>query len=114
MALLEDQLEPLARDIADFLSTTGGSAGSSWKGYHRNEDLIPLKRDRDDLVAYVRSRNHAARIVFYDIHEVDPDPDTIKFHDPIVLKSERKATASVELNNIGGTENQELHLAQRV
>ena len=100
--LLEDVLEPVARDIADFLSTTGAAAGSSWKDYHRNEDLIPLKRWSDDAVGFVRAKNHEARLVLSNIKERDPDPKTLIFHSPIVLESERKATASIEISNLDG------------
>lgn len=97
--LLEDTLEPLARDIADFLCTTGGGAGSSWDNYHREEDLVSLERHRDDLVEYVRSTNHEARITLSNIRPVDPDPNTIVFHSPIILSSEPRVTASEEINN---------------
>lgn len=104
--LLEDALEPLARDIADFLVKTEGAAGSSWGRYTRDEDLVPLKRHSDDVVEYVRATNHEARIILSNIRPVDPDPNTIVIHDPIVLSSEAKASASAEIDNRGGSREQ--------
>ena len=97
--LLEDQLEPVAREIAHFLCQTGGAVGSSWYGYKREEDLIPLVRRRDDTVVYIRASNHEGRFVLSNIRSVDPDPKTIIFHNPIVLKSETKAGDTQELQN---------------
>lgn len=99
--LLEDTLEPVAREIAEFLSQTGGHAGSVWDNYYAQEDLIPFRRVSDDLVEYVRAANHEARLRLFNIHEVDPDPKTIVFHPTIVLKSEPKATASITIDNLG-------------
>ena len=102
--LLEDQLEPVARAIADFLSQTGGHAGSSWAGYDFREDLIPLARKKDDEVEYVRARNHQARLQLFNVHEVAPDPKTIVIHPSIVLESEPKATTSITINNLKNSE----------
>ena len=99
--LLEDTLEPVVREIAEFLSQTGGYAGSSWEDYFATEDLIPFERVQDDLVEFVRASNHEARLRIFNIQEVDPDPETIVFHPTIVLKSEPKATASITINNLG-------------
>lgn len=104
--LLEDTLEPLVRDIADFLCTTGGAASSAWQGYTRNEDLVPLKRYADDVVEYVRATNHEAKIVCSNIREIDPDIDTIVFHNPLVLESEPKTSAAVEIDNRTGSKEQ--------
>ena len=99
--LLEDTIEPVVREIAEFLSRTGGHAGSVWDGYTADEDLIPFERVSDDLVEFVRSRHHEARLRIFNIRETDPDPKTIKFHPTIVLASDPKATASISIDNTG-------------
>ena len=48
--LLEDTLEPVAQQIAEFLSQTGGYAAISWENYSTTEDLTPFERVQDDEV----------------------------------------------------------------
>lgn len=96
--LLEHQLERVAVEIAHFLVSTGGHAGSAWDGY-TGEPLVALDRNSDELVEYVRRDDGEARLRLFNIHEVDPDPSTIVFHPEIVLESKRRAMASQELDN---------------
>ena len=59
MALIRDEMEPLAREIAHFLVLTGATAGSRWYyhgGYKRGEDLIPHKQSKNDEVWYSREK----------------------------------------------------------
>ena len=99
MALLEEILEPVAREIADLLVQSGASGASTWRGYTRNEPLKALKRDRDDQIDFVRSRNGDARLRLTKIRPVDPDPKSIVIHPPIVLESKPRVSASQEINN---------------
>lgn len=98
--LLEDKLEPLAREIAHTLVASRAPIGSSWADYHRDEDLIAFGRKEDDLVEYVRSHNHEARLHLFNIREMEPDLDSIVIHPTIVLDSVPRATASVEIDNL--------------
>ena len=98
--LLEDKLEPCAREIAHFLVATGAPIGSAWDGYYRDEDLIVLERREDDLVEFVRAANWQARMRLFNVHETEPDPDSIRFHPSIVISSEPKASASVVIENL--------------
>ena len=97
--LLEDQLEPCARAIAHFLVATGAPIGSAWKGYHHSEDLISFKRREDDLLEFVRSHNHEARLHLLKITEREPNLESIKVHEPIVLKSIPRATSNIRIEN---------------
>ena len=97
--LLEDKVEPLAREIAHFLGLSGIFYGSSWKGYKRDEDLRPLKRQTDEDVAFVRTKNYQARVQFKGIREQQPEPGSIVVHPEIVLKSRQKYGASVTIDN---------------
>lgn len=99
MQLLEDQHEPCARAIAHFLASTDAPIGSSWADYEADEDLVPLQRREDDLVEYVRASNHEARMRLVGIKEREPDPSTIVVHEPIVLSSVPKASASIRIDN---------------
>ena len=97
--LLEDQLEPLARDIADLLATTDATPGSAWAGYHRNQDLIPDRRTEDDKIVYRRASNHEGMLMFEDIKWRDPDPAKLVFHPVIVLESTRRSSDAIEFPN---------------
>ena len=97
--LLEDQLEPLARDIADLLATTGATPGSAWAGYHRNQDLIVDRRREDDKVVFRRATNHEAMLMLEGIRWNDPDPNAMKFHPLIVLSSTPRASDSLSIPN---------------
>ena len=88
MALIRDEMEPLAREIAHFLVLTGATAGSRWYyhgGYKRGEDLIPHKQSKNDEVWYSREKEWGAQIRLYGILEQAPDPDSIVVHPEIVL-----------------------------
>ena len=108
--LTEDKLEPLAREIAHFLTHNDATPGSRWEGYDRSEDLIPFKRVEDDLVEFVRATNNQARFRLLRIREIAPDPDTIKFHPSIVLHSEPKAEASFTIDNLHSKRESEPHI----
>lgn len=97
--LLEDKIEPLCREIAHFLVLTGASAGTSWEGYKRGEDLRPRKRSKDDAVDFQRAENWQARLAVYDIREQEPAADTVVIHPEIVLSSKRKFGATVVIDN---------------
>lgn len=98
--LLEDQLEPVAREIAHFLQRANAFCGSSWRGYTRDEPLIPFERKRNDLIEFVRIKNKEARINLYNIKEGAADPDSLIIEPPIVLEEKTRATTTVEVNNL--------------
>ena len=112
--LTEDKLEPVAREIAHFLVQNGVVPGSSWRDYDRSEDLIPLQRREDDLVEFIRASNNQARLRLLRIRELMPDPDSIKFHPAIVLRSEPKAEASITIDNLLGERQSEPHVFHKV
>lgn len=98
--LLEDQLEPAARAIADFLAQTGGGAGSSWDNYTLHEDLLPLRRTSDTEVEFIRPTNNQARFKLFNIHEIEPDVSSIKVHPTIILASEPVAETELVIDNL--------------
>ena len=97
--LLRDQMEPLARDVADLLSTTGASPGSAWENYHLDEDLIVHSQPSDTHLIYLRSTNHEGRVELQDIKFEDIDPENFSLGERIVLASELKASDSVPFKN---------------
>ena len=97
--LLEDQLKPLARDIADLLATTGATPGSAWEGYHRDQDLVVDQRREDDKVVFRRATNHEAMLMLEGIRWNDPDPNEMVFHPLIVLSSTPRASDSLSIPN---------------
>lgn len=97
--LPEDIHEPLAREIAHFLAHVRAPIASSWVGYTRDEDLVPLKRKSNDAVEYVRASNGEARFRLNKLREQEPHPDSIVVHPEIVLESKPAATATVEIDN---------------
>ena len=100
--MLADVVEPTVRSIAHLIVQSGAPISGAWKDYDCREDLIPLKQTADDNLHFVRDKERSARFVLFNIHPVDPDPDSIKFSDPVVQRSESKATASVEIDNRTG------------
>ena len=112
--LTEDKLEPVAREIAHFLTHNGVTPGSSWQGYDRSEDLLPLQRREDDLVEFIRASNNQARLRLLRIRELMPDPDSIRFHPAIVLRSEPKAEASITIDNLQGERESQPHVFHKV
>ena len=103
MALIRDEMEPLAKEIAHFLVLTKATAGSRWYHsgcYQRGEDLIPLKQSKNDDVSYVREKNGEARIRLYNIREQAPEPDTVVIHPEIVLSSRHRAGATITIDNL--------------
>ena len=103
MALIRDEMEPLAREIAHFLVLTGATAGSRWYhhgGYKRGEDLIPHKQSKNDEVWYSREKEWGAQIRLYGILEQAPDPDSIVVHPEIVLHSRHRAGATITIDNL--------------
>lgn len=104
--MLADELEPSARAIAALIVQSGAPISGAWNGYTADEDLIPLKQEEDDNLHFVRERDGSGRMELFGIKPVDPDPDTIVCHDPVVQKSDQKASASVEIDNLGGLTDQ--------
>ena len=100
--MLADVIEPTLRSIAHLIVQSGAPISGAWRDYRESEDLIPLKQEADDNLHFVRGKEPSARIEAFNIHPVDPDPDSIEFHDPVVQRSESKATASVEIDNRTG------------
>lgn len=96
--LLEDKLEPLVREIAYFLVISGAKAGSRWGGYGKG-DLRPLKREKNDAVAYVRNDgakdDWQARIQVSNVHELEIDPSTVVIHPEIILKTDQRFSGTV-------------------
>lgn len=111
MALLRDQLEPLARDIADTLSYTG-AIGSVWANYHRNQDLVVITQPSDTHLIYARATNHEARIELQDIKFKPLDISAFDIGEQIVLESKKKATDSVPFHN-ASSEVQDFTLSHR-
>ena len=97
--LLEDQLEPLARTVADLIVQTEHPPGSAWADYQRSEDLIPLRRWSDTAVGYVRERNPEGRIILEDVKWRELNPENATFHPAIVLRSVQRASDIVEFHN---------------
>ena len=98
--LLEDKIEPLVREIAHFLDITGAGAGSTWKGYRRDEDLKPWRRKKNDEVDFGRSNNTQARFEINKIRDLEPLPGTYIIHPEIVLEDKQKYGASVLIDNL--------------
>ena len=95
---LQFTLAPLARDIASFLSQTGGHAGQCWAGYDgRNEGLDPLISGQSDILEYSRSRNREARIRFENVRMVDPAE--VFFRDPYPAEEKVVSGRSKEYTN---------------
>ena len=100
--MLADVIEPTIRSIAHLIVRSGAPISGAWKDYNCFEDLLPLKQTADDNLHFIRSKDHSARVEAFNIHAVDPDQESIEFHDPVVQRSESKATASVEIDNRTG------------
>ena len=100
----------MARELAHTLVECLAPIGSSWEGYHRDEDLFAFGRKEDDLVEYVRSRNSEARLHLFNIREIEPDPKSIIIHPTIVLDSVPRANASVEIDNLKGRHRSEPYI----
>ena len=100
--MLADVIEPTVRAIAHLIVQSGAPISGAWMGYDQREDLIPLKQTADDNLHFVRDKDRSARVELFNIHPVDPDPESIKFYDPVVQRSESKATATVEIDNRTG------------
>lgn len=111
--LVEHVFEPIGREVGHFLGSTGGGVSSAWEGYTRAEPLVALTRTSDDSVEFARSANGEARLQIWNIHEVDPDPDSIVFHNALVLESERKATVLVSIDNRQGSSPSEPYIWTR-
>lgn len=111
--LTEDVYEPLIREAAHFLALCGAPCGSSWDGYGRDEDLLPLARTSNDLVEYVRAANGQARVRAFNCGETAPDPESIVWHPEIVLASKRVATASFEIDNLHSARDSEPHVFRK-
>lgn len=93
-----DIFEPVARAVGELVSNCPGLY--RWGGYTANEDLIALEQISDDQIRFIRSSDRFGRI---DIFRISPkDLTDIKFHDPTVLKTTRKAGASIEIDNRSG------------
>lgn len=90
-----DDIEPIARAIGALVA---GSPGLyRWNDYTADEDLIPLKQTADDNIHFVRATEPKARMELFGISGADLVD--IVIHPLVVLKSSRKATASLELDN---------------
>ena len=111
MTLLRDQMEPLARVIADCYATSGVPHDSAWRGYHMDEDLVVLSQPDDTNLWYVRPRNHEARIGLLDIRFEDIDPTNFDLDERIVLASETKSSDAIPFKN-ASSEVQEFSLGR--
>ena len=100
--MLADEIEPTLRNIAHLIVQSGAPISGAWADYTAGEDLIPLRQEADDNLHFVRANEHSARLEAYNIHPIDPDPDSIVFHEPVIQKSKQRATASVEIDNLTG------------
>ena len=103
-----DQIESIARHIGELASGTPGLY--RWNDYTADEDLIPLHQESDDTIHFIRSREPKARIELFGISPADLVD--IKVHPLTVLKSARKTSASLELDNLGGLTTAEAELYQ--
>lgn len=100
--MLHDVIEPTVRAAAALIVQSGAPISDAWADYTADEDLIPLKQEADDNLHFVRSTQGDARVEAFNIHPVDPDPESLVFHDPVVAQSTPKAAASIEVDNLGG------------
>ena len=100
--MLADIIEPTIRAVADMIVRTGAPISDAWAGYTDQEDLIPLEQTADDNIHFIRANDHSARVEVFNIHPVDPDPDTLVFRPPVVKRSANKVTADITVENLNG------------
>ena len=74
MALLENTLEPLACEIAEFLVQSGMMGSKVWRGYTKAEGLNVVARPNDETVWYARHSNRRARFDLWGIRAGGPRP----------------------------------------
>lgn len=98
-----DIMEPTARAIGELVANSPGLY--RWNDYTADEDLIPLRQEYDDNIQFVRASDPMARIELFLIRADDLVDLTV--HPPAVLRSERRASASIEIDNLTGLTAQE-------
>lgn len=89
-----DQVEPVARAVGALVA--GAPGIYRWGGYTADEDLLPLRQEHEDELHFVRASDSKARIEIFGIRALRMSD--IQFHDPVVLATRRKASASIELD----------------
>lgn len=89
-----DEVEDAARAVGALVA---GSPGIyRWNGYTADEDLIPLRQENENHIHFVRASDGQARMEIFDFRPIRMSD--IKFHEPVVLSTQRKASASIELD----------------
>lgn len=98
---------PIAESIARLISDIQGGGHHPFyrfDNFGTDEKLIPLERYSDTEISWHRPGDTQARITLWDI--IPADLIDIKLHNPVVLRREQKASATVSIDNRSGLTDQ--------